>query len=164
VSKLSENIKDESFVQRFWRKVKKTSGCWLWQGSNTKGYGTLQSRSDGPLYAHRVSFALHYADPGHLLVCRTCDNPSCVNPEHFFLGTSADNTRDAWLKGRLPLPRNAPVGEAHHHAKLNRGDVVEIRKRLSSGEVGAVLAREYGVSKTTVSNIRKGKIWKSVKA
>lgn len=88
--------------QRFWNKVDKgdESGCWVWKGSTTRGYGTL-SLNGKPYYAHRFSYELHHgAIPESLFVCHTCDNPVCCNPAHLWLGTMKDNMDDKIRKGR----------------------------------------------------------------
>lgn len=79
------------------------SGCWNWiAGRNERGYGRFRV-GDRTLAAHRVAFAISRgADPGELFVCHSCDNPSCVNPDHLWLGTNADNLRDCVNKGRWP--------------------------------------------------------------
>jgi hypothetical protein len=100
--------------------------------------------------------------PEGLEVCHKCDNPPCCNPADLFLGTHADNMRDAWGKGRLTLLPRMP-GEANPAAKLTAAAVAEIRRRLTIGGItGAALGREYGVSKTLICDIKNGKNWKAV--
>ena len=88
----------------FWAKVEKRTGtdCWKWLGDPSRaGYGSLRVGGRNRL-AHRVSYVLANGPiPSGMLVCHRCDNPSCVNPAHLFLGTHGDNTRDAIQKGRL---------------------------------------------------------------
>jgi len=90
-----------------------------------------------------------------MYVCHRCDTPSCVNPDHFFLGTATDNNADMTQKGRQRGPR----GETHHAAKLTAEHVKEIRrdKRLN-----CEIARGFGVSEATVSLIKNGKTWRHV--
>ena len=90
--------------QRFWAQVRKGRGCWTWVGNlAAKGYGKIRTAGRGSawLYAHRASWQLHNGPiPNGLCVLHRCDNPPCVNPEHLWLGTWADNNRDMALKGR----------------------------------------------------------------
>lgn len=89
--------------ERFWKKVKKSniSDCWIWSGfKNPHGYGGIEIKG-GMALAHRVAWELTYGKvPEELYVLHHCDNPTCVNPSHLFLGTQADNIRDMCLKGR----------------------------------------------------------------
>lgn len=82
---------------KFWTRVKKTSKCWLWIGDkNEKGYGRYNNQK-----AHRISFSIHNKKLiGNFHVLHRCDNPSCVNPLHLFLGTHKDNMQDKILKRR----------------------------------------------------------------
>lgn len=149
-----------SAAERFWAKVEKTSGCWLWKASSsTQGYGyfTFSGRT---VYAHRWIFAETY---GHLLeglfVCHHCDNPKCVRPEHLFLGTPKTNMDDKHNKGRAIYMR----GAQHPLSKLNESIVWEIRFGNSYEEqTDQQVAQTLGVARSVVTNIRNGARWKHV--
>jgi len=91
---------------------------------------------------------------GHM-VRHTCDNPACINPSHLLAGTHQDNVDDKVRRGRQPR------GESSGRAKLTESQVREIRKLANPSPT--LLGRKYGVSDTTIIDIRKGKIWKHVK-
>lgn len=109
-----------------WPKDRRLGRCWSWLGKINQRYGHLWI---GYLSgAHRVSWMLHFGQiPVGLCVLHTCDNPICVNPNHLFVGTQADNNRDMWAKGR------APFGVKCHFAKLRPEQVLEIRAAAGFG-------------------------------
>ena len=152
-------------AQRFWPKVDTSAGpngCWEWTARRTPaGYGQIGSgtRKDGQVYAHRVSYELFYGPLADgLYVCHHCDNPPCVNPGHLFAGTPKDNSQDALRKGRLHPPMLH--GQDAAPAVLRETQAVAIIERRSSGELLRVLAEEFGVTETTISNIARGRTWK----
>lgn len=91
----------EREIKRFSKFVEKTDGCWNWiGGKNHKGYGRILIQG-GSHAAHRIAYFLEFGQwPGELLVCHSCDNPSCVNPAHLWLGTPQQNMDDMVAKGR----------------------------------------------------------------
>lgn len=143
----------EDLSEKFWRKVNKKSGkeCWEWTASKfRRGYGQL-SHGQKNLKAHRVSYVLHFGNiPDGKLVCHRCDNPSCVNPEHLFLGSQFDNVKDQIAKGR----RHDVRGEKNGMAKLTEKEVNKIRKEYKLGKVSQYfLAAKFGVSQGHISEI-----------
>jgi hypothetical protein len=156
-------------ADRFWAKVSKgePSDCWPWTASrNSKGYGVF---GIGPknYKAHRVALWITtgaWPEPGKV-VCHRCDNPSCVNPSHLYVGTASDNVQDCMKRGRYRQPPQPPAerrprGERHCRAKLTENQVREI---IGSSEPKLALAERFGVSRLTVSLIKRGLTWKSVR-
>jgi hypothetical protein len=89
---------------KFYKSIVKLEvGCWEWQSfRNDQGYGNFKVL--GETLAHRVSYILHRGKiPENICVLHRCDNPSCVNPDHLFLGTWADNNKDRHKKGRTVI-------------------------------------------------------------
>lgn len=147
-------------LTRFWRKVRKTDSCWLWTGTpNRDGYGRFRyglSNKYGGVekMAHRVSWELaNGAIPEGMVICHKCDNPPCVNPDHLFMGTSLDNSRDRDQKGRTLSGERNPI------SKLTWEKVSLIRTMRAAGSKQQPLADMFGVSQAVISDIVLGKRW-----
>lgn len=133
------------------------SGCWLWLGALSKrgGYGAITRNATK---AHRASYSLYRGEiPAGMLVCHSCDVPCCVNPDHLFLGTIADNNGDRARKGRNKKVGNQ--GEKHPFSKLTEADIMEIR---ASKERCMDLATKYGVARSCITKIRKRLSWRHI--
>jgi hypothetical protein len=151
-------------VERFMSKVdQRPDGCWIWTAQrNAKGYGcfSINGRSRP---AHRVAFALFVRPiPAGMFVCHRCDNPSCVNPAHLFIGTAADNSADMVAKGRPRGARSPLIGESHPAAKLSVRDIAIIRREAAEGTEFSELARRFGVTAQAIKRIVARQTWRHV--
>jgi hypothetical protein len=146
-------------IRRFDRKVNKSDGCWNWCGYKDKrGYGKIRlgsTQATPMVLAHRVAWAIQYGDPGQNVVCHSCDNPTCVNPDHLFIGTIADNNRDMRSKGRHAY------GERHGKTKLSIEDVAAIKSAYAN-KAGSMktIGSLYGVGAMHVCRIVNGTRWR----
>jgi hypothetical protein len=167
-------IPPSRYAARFNRYVSKTDSCWIWTGSRSKGYGDFTIRHV-KFKSHRIAWVLATGQwpPDNLCVLHRCDNPSCVNPDHLFLGTNADNVADRHAKGRDARvsgdangsrlhPERLPSGVDHHRSKINPDKAREIRSAWRSGARQVDLALRYGLNQGTVSAICRNVIWKEV--
>jgi hypothetical protein len=140
---------------RYWARVERAEdGCWWWTGARTSaGYGV--TRWEGRrVYTHRVAWRLAFGGiPEGRLVCHRCDVRRCVNPQHLFLGTDAENLADMAAKGR------AQWGERNPFARLTAVQVGEIRRRRTEGIRVKDLAAGDGVHPNTIGRIMGGKTW-----
>lgn len=139
-----------------------TTDCWEWKGTKYRGgYGHFRRKMGNKwvmFKAHRYSYE-QFNGPltQGMLVCHTCDNPSCVNPGHLFLGTPKENMQDKYRKGRGKLIRNP------RHRNLS----FEIAKRIREESVTIpkptqkTLAEKYNTSVAQISRILSNQIWKS---
>lgn len=136
------------------------SGCWLWHGTvdTSRGYGVIIVKQRR-VRAHRFSYeAFKGSIPPGMCVCHACDNPPCVNPDHLFLGTNADNVADRCRKGRSVTRR----GSQRPDAKVNEADVTEMRRLRKLGFRNIDIASHFGISTTQASLICNGLRWRHV--
>ena len=149
---------DDEHRERLKGLPRDENGCWLWEGHRGHdGYG--QVRYKRRIHrANRVAYML-FKGPiqADLYVCHTCDMRACVNPDHLFLGSNADNLADMAQKGR------SAQGERNGRSKLTWAQVNAIRF-LAAWTGRAWLMQKYGVSKTTIEYIVTGKTWKKSSA
>lgn len=153
----------QQLAERFWEKVARGAPheCWEWTANRTEdGYGRFFSgrrRQSGTailVLAHRWAYEEAFGPvDSDLLVLHRCDNPPCVNPGHLFLGTHADNVADCESKGRRNYIRRV---------KLTAEIVRDVRRRAEAGAMQRSLARELGVSETTISHIVLRRTWQHV--
>jgi hypothetical protein len=162
---LNERCRMQSSARlaQFWERVHTVRGvrrlafpgCWEFQGGRfSTGYGRIlvRGRRTG---AHRFVWESEFGEiPAGLSVLHKCDNRRCVHPDHLFLGTTRDNMRDMARKGRA---KRNPSGEENFNARLSDADVNAIRERWNAADerrgLQTALAREYGVSTSTISLI-----------
>lgn len=134
--------------------------CWLWLGHKSdRGYGGIMFQSKS-WRVSRLSWFLSFGEiPPRREVCHKCDNPSCFNPEHLFVGTHKENMSDAKNKKRL----NPDLGESHWNHKLTDDNIREIRRRfVPRTDSRHVLAKEFGVSGNTIYFIAARRSWPHV--
>jgi DNA-binding transcriptional regulator YiaG len=143
-------------------KIDPDTGCWVWIGAKGSGggYGLIKV---GPklMLAHRASYMEYVGDiPEGMLILHRCDNPPCINPEHLFAGTWADNMRDMVAKGRDK--HGDTRGEKNGQHKLNLAEIEQIRDLLEWGMKQHVIAQAFGVSRSNIAMIKSGRIWPKV--
>lgn len=155
--------------ERFWRNVVHGRGCWTYENVGGNGYGKLLVNGKHTR-AHRLAWKLtNGVIPTDMLVCHSCDNPSCVRPDHLFLGTNADNSADMNAKGRTArgercAPRNPARGERDANAVLTAAKVRRIRLLYATGRISQQkIADSFGVNQTCISAVVRRFTWAHVR-
>ena len=125
------------------------TGCVVWTGTvGFGGHGQIRSAKTKLLATHRVSWEHHNGPiPEGMKLCHRCDNPPCINPEHLFLGTQADNIRDMIEKGRNRR------GETHHNARLTD---IKVGKIIRARGTQREIAERFKISQQYVGMLKRG--------
>lgn len=133
--------------------------CWNWSGSkNRKGYGALSIKNKHSI-AHRESYKVFKGKiPNGMHVCHSCDNPSCINPDHLWLGTNKDNNNDKMEKGRF----KPNYGNNNGNSKLTKNDVIEIKQKINQGYDLVEISKQYNVTPENIYSIKNNKTWRHV--
>jgi len=141
--------------------VGKPKECWPWIGAlngtakNYNNYGRLNLSGGRRILAHRLMYEIAFgAIPEGMVVCHRCDNPPCCNPSHLFIGTSSDNSKDAYDKGRIKLH-----GEHNPFRKLTAEAVRDI---LNSSASFVELGKRYNVHPDTIGRVKHRKTWRHI--
>lgn len=167
---MKQNIIDNSLIFnnkndyiRFWSKVNVLgeNDCWEWKLSlDPDGYGRfrLNGKKRG---SHRVSYANAFGEiPYGKIICHSCNNPPCVNPNHLYAGTQKDNTRDSIDAGTLWFSK--AYGEKCPNAKLSNKDVYIIRDMLNKGISVKEISKKYNITDGAIYSIKNKTRWKKV--
>lgn len=151
--------KKRSLRERFEEKTcpEPTTGCLLWTGAvNNNGYGAYSMRPGNTRLAHRVAWALEHGPiPDGLDVCHHCDTPACVNVDHLFVGTHADNMADMQRKGRNAIL----LGFENPKAKLTPETLARLRALRAQGHTYIALAKTFGMTREALSMAVRGRTY-----
>ncbi len=168
ISEMTEEQKLDRLKKSFEKYVIRQEGCWEWKGPIAKGgYPVMSCRREiGSDRGHRASWMIYKGPiPKGMLVCHSCDNPICTNPNHLWIGSQKQNNDDKIAKGRGKYEQPpSKKGSLNNAAKLTEEQVKEIKILLEKGLTMIAIGKQYGVSKTTILRIKKGTNWKHVEA
>ncbi len=158
---LSKAFRALPFWERVEQQTEAAGDCAIFTGhKNEDGYGRIYDGDAGKLvFVHRAVWEREHGPiPKGKKVLHRCDVPACINQDHLFLGTQADNIRDMDAKGRRRVLRGSEQGMSI----LTEADIPIIRSCLAYGDTCAAIARSYGVSEGMIRHIKKGRAWTHV--
>lgn len=166
LSSLSKEEKLERLKANFEERVIRQDNCWGWKGPiDQGGYPVMGCRREcGSDRGHRASWIIHKGlIPKGMQICHACDNPTCTNPKHLWIGTLKQNNDDKIAKGRQAhnIPPHKP-GSQNGASKLKEDQVLEIKKLIQSGRSCNSISKDFGVSKQTILRIKNGVNWKHI--
>lgn len=168
------NIK-QSDISKFWSRidVKAETECWTWMcGKSRLGYGKM-SIGKKCIRAHRFALVVSGVEiPENMCACHSCDNPSCCNPKHLWVGSQSDNQKDRAAKGRSSRGERNPskthpelfCGENNHASMLTDEIVSELRKNPPIGLNMSTESLKYSISPEAFRSAIVGDTWKHVPA
>jgi hypothetical protein len=153
-----------TLAERFWKRVRKTSGCWEWTGFLNHGYGQIRlgRAVEGQTSSSRASWIIHFGMiPNDKQVLHHCDNRKCVRPDHLYLGTHLDNMQDKSKRGRHHMQGHGErvAAEKNANAKLSWEQVRRIRKLKTEGVSGPTLAAMFKVCHPNIYDIVHNRTW-----
>lgn len=139
--------------------IKQPTGCWEWQKSKNKnGYGQIRLGKT-MVRTHRLSYQLFKGPiPVKMHVCHSCDNPSCINPDHLWVGTQKDNMKDMVNKGRS---KGVNLGSKNPKSKLTEQQILEIRELIGTIPVKEI-AKKYNIGDIVIYNIKNRRLWNHI--
>lgn len=149
---------------RFLDKIKRAenSDCWIWTaGKHRNGYGNFSYKRKTQ-FAHRISYQIFKGSiPNGLHVLHKCDVRACVNPNHLFLGTHADNMADMINKGHLKIPDNSGIRNGSNKlTEIEVYEIINLKGKLPLQQI----AKQFYVSTSLISQIQNRKCWLSLPA
>lgn len=141
----------ESFIERIESKISRSGNCHEWQGRTNKwGHARIRFKNK-KILAHRAIWVIENGEIGNSQVNHNCGNPKCLNTDHLYVGSQAENAQDMAKHGN------------QRNQKLTPSDVREIRKRYTDDDVTqSELGDEYGVGQHQISRIVNGERWSHI--
>jgi len=155
--KIKNNEITDDDIERFLRKIeiKDLTQCWNYKEYKLRGYGQFNLKTKIKVRAPRFVYCIYYGSFDETLqVCHTCDNPTCCNPFHLWLGTSKENSDDKYRK-----QRNRSAKGIENNSKLTNENIIEILYLLNLGIVQYDIAKKFNVNQSVISRIKNNKVW-----
>lgn len=154
VKKIKSVRKPQPILERLMSKIRYTESCWIWEGTKYKGYGCIQIKGKH-CRPHRLLFEHFKGEiPKGMSLCHFCDNPSCVNPDHLWIGTTQDNSNDMIKKGR------SLKGTKNHKCIIDDDKALYIRFLCDNGYSVLSISKYFDISRGAIYAIKYRKNWK----